>query len=65
MKITEKTIIADILKINPNGAEILMSNGMGCIGCPSAQMEMLEDAALIHGLDVEMLLKDLNEGLDD
>lgn len=65
MKITEKTIIADILKINPNAPEILMRNGMGCIGCPSAQMEMLEDAALIHGLDIEKLLEELNENLND
>lgn len=65
MKITEKTIIADILKINTNAPEILMRNGMGCIGCPSAQMEMLEDAALIHGLDIEKLLEELNEGLNE
>lgn len=65
MKITEKTIIADILKFNPNAPEILMRNGMGCIGCPSAQMEMLEDAALIHGLDIEKLLQELNEGINE
>lgn len=64
MKITEKTIIGDILKVNPNAAEILMSNGMGCIGCPSAQMESLEDAALIHGLDIKDLLEQLNKGLE-
>jgi hybrid cluster-associated redox disulfide protein len=35
---------------------------MGCIGCPSAQMESLEQAAAVHGIDLEELLKSLNEG---
>lgn len=33
---------------------------MGCIGCPSSQAESLEDAAGVHGLNVEELLKALN-----
>ncbi|WP_027633835.1 DUF1858 domain-containing protein [Clostridium hydrogeniformans] len=64
MKITAKTIMGDILKINPKAADILMSRGMGCIGCPSSQMEALEDAALIHGLDVNELLEELNKDLE-
>lgn len=60
MTITKDTIIADILKANPNAGVILMSNGMGCLGCPSSQVETLEQAADIHGLDLEKLLKELN-----
>ncbi|EQK41737.1 DUF1858 domain-containing protein [Paraclostridium bifermentans] len=59
--ITKDTIIADIVKAKPNAAQILMSYGMGCIGCPSAQMEKLEQACEIHGLDLEKILKELNE----
>ncbi|GAA0864660.1 DUF1858 domain-containing protein [Paraclostridium tenue] len=59
--ITKDTIIADIIKIRPDAAQILMSYGMGCIGCPSAQMEKLEQACEIHGLDLEEVLKKLNE----
>jgi hybrid cluster-associated redox disulfide protein len=40
--------------------EILMSFGMGCVGCPSAQAETLAEAALVHGLDIEKLLAALN-----
>ncbi|CEN85468.1 DUF1858 domain-containing protein [Paraclostridium sordellii] len=58
--ITKDTIIADIIKIRPDAAEILMSYGMGCIGCPSAQMERLEQACEIHGLDLEEVLNKLN-----
>ena len=59
--ITKDTIIADIIKIRPDAAQILMSYGMGCIGCPSAQMEKLEQACEIQGLDLEEVLKKLNE----
>lgn len=58
--ITKDMIIAQILQQNPNAAEILMRNGMGCLGCPSAQSEPLSLAADIHGLDLEKLLQELN-----
>lgn len=59
--ITKDTIMADILKLNPNAAQILMHLGMGCLGCPSSQMESLEDACEIHGLELEEVLAKLNE----
>ncbi|MGL4533786.1 MAG: DUF1858 domain-containing protein [Fusobacteriaceae bacterium] len=59
--ITKNTIIAEIIDINPKGAQILMGYGMGCIGCPSAQMETLEQACEIHGLNLDEVLNKLNE----
>ncbi|MGL5379736.1 DUF1858 domain-containing protein [Clostridium sp.] len=59
--ITKDSIIADIVKAKVNAPQILMSFGMGCIGCPSAQMETLEQACEIHGLDLEEVLNKLNE----
>lgn len=63
MKINKDTLISEALKINPKAAEILMANGMGCIGCPSSQMESLSQAAEIHGLDLEKLLEELNKDI--
>ncbi|WP_432402703.1 DUF1858 domain-containing protein [Wukongibacter sp. M2B1] len=60
MKITKDTLISEVLKINPKSAEILMRYGMGCLGCPSAQMESLEQAAMVHGINLEKLLEELN-----
>ena len=57
--ITKEMTIGEIIRIKEDAAEILMSFGMGCIGCPSAQSESLEDAAGVHGLIVEELIKDL------
>lgn len=61
MAVTKNTLIGDLIRENPNAVPILMSFGMGCVGCPSAQMESLEQAAMVHGLDLEPLLKALNE----
>ena len=61
MAITKDTMIGQLLKEKPEAAEILFQYGMGCIGCPSAQMETLEQAAAVHGIDLEELIKSLNE----
>ena len=53
-------LISEILAVKPEAASILMSNGMGCIGCPSSQMESLEQAAGIHGLQIDKLMTELN-----
>lgn len=60
MKITKTMTIGEIVRTFPNSAEILMSFGMGCIGCPSSQAETLEEAAMVHGMDIERLLEALN-----
>ena len=56
-------IIADLVTIDPNIVVILMRVGMHCIGCPSAQGETLEEAAMVHGLDVDLLVDQINDYL--
>jgi hydroxylamine reductase len=63
MKVTGNMLIGEILRINSKAAEVLMNNGMGCIGCPSSQMESLEQAAAVHGISLEKLLENLNKEL--
>ena len=63
MAITKDMLISEILRERSDAAEILIRFGMGCIGCPSSQMETLEQAAMVHGMDVNQLLAALNEGL--
>ncbi len=60
MKIEGKTLIKDIVNRGPKAVEILMSFGMGCIGCPASQNESIEEAAAVHGINVENLLQSLN-----
>lgn len=60
MKVEKETLIKDIVKMGPEAVQILMGFGMGCIGCPASQNESIEQAATIHGIDVENLLQSLN-----
>jgi len=61
MAITKDMVIHEVVLARPDAAEILMANGMGCVGCPSAQMETLEEAAAVHGMSLEHLLAALNK----
>lgn len=64
-KITKNTLIGQLLQIDPNIAAILMRAGMHCIGCPSSQMESLEEAAMVHGLDADVLVNQINDFLGE
>ncbi|MBQ9710301.1 MAG: DUF1858 domain-containing protein [Clostridia bacterium] len=59
-KITKDTIIAEVIRINPNAGEILMSYGMHCLGCAIAHGETVGQAAEVHGADLEEMLEKLN-----
>ena len=62
-KVSKDMIIADLIQIDPNIVAILMRAGMQCIGCPSSQGESLEEAAMVHGLDADMLVDQINDFL--
>ncbi len=55
-QITKDMTIGDILRSNPDVAPVLMEAGMHCLGCPSAQAESLEEAAMVHGMDIDDLM---------
>ena len=61
MKFNKDTRIGEILEVAPEKAEILLNVGMHCIGCPASQMETIEEACEVHGIDVEDVLEKLNE----
>ena len=63
-KITADTLIADVLELNPNAADILLEAGMHCFGCALAHGETVAEAVSAHGEDLEKLLAKLNEGLN-
>lgn len=62
-KVTKDMIISELVQIDPAIIAILMRAGMHCIGCPSAQGESLEEAAIVHGLDADMLVDQINDFL--
>ena len=58
-KISKDTTIGEALRINMDIAPVLMEIGMHCLGCPSAQGETLEEAAMVHGMDIDGLMKQI------
>lgn len=64
MNMTKEMTIGQVLRANPAAAEILMGFGMGCLGCPSSQVESLEDAAMVHGINIDVLMEALTEDTD-
>lgn len=60
MDFNKDTKIGEILEKAPEKAEILLEIGMHCLGCPASQMETLEEACAVHGIDVEELVNRLN-----
>lgn len=60
-QITKDTIIGDILDIAPETAPVFMSIGMHCLGCPASRGETVEQACLVHDVDVNELLAKVND----
>ena len=60
MKIEKTTKIGELLESVPEKADILLEAGMHCLGCPASQAETLEEACMVHGIDIEELLAKLN-----
>lgn len=64
-KIEKTTIIGDILDIVPETAPLFLSIGMHCLGCPSSRGETVEEACMVHGVDADELLVELNKMVKD
>ncbi len=64
IEITKDTVVGDILDIAPDSAPIFMSIGMHCLGCPASRGETVEEACMVHGVDVEELLNELNATIE-
>jgi hybrid cluster-associated redox disulfide protein len=62
-EITKDTVIGQVLAIAPDAAPIFMGMGMHCLFCPASQGETIEEACAVHGIDPEVLLKELKEFL--
>ena len=62
-KISKDMTIGELIAMDTNIIGILMGAGMHCIGCPSSQMETIEEAAMVHGIEPDSLVKEINDFL--
>ena len=60
MAITKDMTIGEVLMESQDTIPVLLNAGMHCLGCPSSQMETIEEAAAVHGLDADALVEQLN-----
>lgn len=63
-KVTKDTMIGELLQIDENIAPLLLNIGMHCLGCPSSQMETIAEAAMVHGIEPDALVEDINNFLE-
>ena len=62
-KFNKDMTIGEVLRIDMNAASVLMEIGMHCLGCPSSQMETIEEAAMVHGINADELVAEINNFL--
>ena len=57
MKITKKTNMNELLMRKPELTGLLLQSGMGCVGCPMAESETIEDGCRAHGMSAKQIDK--------
>ncbi len=63
MQISKDMLIGELIQVDECVAPILMRAGMHCLGCPASQGESLAEACMVHGIDCDVLVSQLNEVL--
>ena len=64
VRIEKETIIGEVLDIAPHAAPLFFAIGMHCLGCPHSRGETVEDACMVHGVDCDSFLTQMNYFLE-
>ena len=62
MEITKATTMGEMLQYDMG--IVLMEAGMHCVGCPSSIGESLEEACMVHGLNADEVMANIQEYLN-
>ena len=62
--ITKKSTIGEVLNMNIETARFFMEIGMHCLGCPASQGESIEEACMVHGLNADEVMANIQEYLN-
>ncbi len=61
-KYTKDTIIGDVIKANPKATKVIEKYfGQGCFTCPGMNMESISFGAMMHNIDPDTIVKELND----
>ncbi len=61
--ITKNMPIGEVVEKHPETIPVFLQHGLMCFGCAIARFEDIEQGALAHGIDVDALVRDLNEAV--
>ncbi len=61
MKISKDTIIADVLREVKGSVEVFNAYNMACFSCMGVHNETIERGCIMHGVDIEDLIADLQK----
>ena len=64
-KITKDMTFHQILQVHPQAEKVFAKFDLGCVGCLGAMSETLAQGVKAHGLDVDKILKALNDSFND
>lgn len=64
MKVTKDMNVFEVLEKYPQLEDTFLAQGLPCVGCPGSSMETIGEAAEGHGMDLEVLLKAINDYLE-
>ena len=65
MVVTKETLIGEILDADMEVAPFFLNMGMHCLGCPASRMESIEEACMVHDMDIDSLIEDLKGFLEN
>ncbi len=65
MKVDKDTKIRDLLTKHPQSIECLLKYGLSCAGCPMSQLETIEEAVAVHGIDLDEFLIEINKTIEN
>ncbi len=65
LTVTKGTLIGEMLQADLGIGYVLMEAGMHCVGCPASQMESLEEACYVHGMNPDLVLEQINKYLEE
>lgn len=61
-KVTRDSIIGEVIKQSPGAEEVIRKYfGGGCFTCPGINVESISFGAMMHNLDPEAIVKEINE----
>ena len=63
-KVTKDTMIVELHQIDETEPPMILNIVMHGLGCPSSQMETIAEAAMVHGIDPDDLVNDINDFIE-